>query len=73
MKSETYLDALNIYGYIPILSEVSIQIIKNSCISIVKELPNDDVQSSDVLINECINFKELMKVEEIYHRDVHIV
>lgn len=46
-----------------ILNEAySIQIIKNSCVYIVKEFSND-MHSSYVLIDECINFKELIKIE----------
>jgi len=41
----------------------SVQTIKNSCQSIAKEFPAD-IQSSDILLDECLNFKELMKIEE---------
>jgi len=41
----------------------SVQTIKNSCQSIAKEFPAD-IQSSDVLLDECLRFKELMKIEE---------
>jgi len=41
----------------------SVQTIKNSCQSIAKEFPVD-IQSSHVLLDECLHFKELMKILE---------
>lgn len=41
IKTEDYLNILNIYGCIPTLNEVdSVQIIKNSCTSILKKFSN---------------------------------
>lgn len=41
----------------------SVENIKNSCQSVAKEFPAD-IQSSDVLLDKCLYFKELMKIEE---------
>lgn len=62
--SETYSDILNIFGCIPVLYKTdSVRTIKNSCQFIAKEFPAD-IQSSDILLDECLHFKELMKIEE---------
>jgi len=55
---------LNIYGYILMFNQTdSVETIKKSFQSITKEFPAD-IQSSDVLLNACLHFKELMKIEE---------
>jgi len=41
----------------------SVETIKNSFQSITKEFLAD-IHSSDVLLGECLHFKELMKIEE---------
>lgn len=46
-----------------------VETIKNSCQSIAKEFPAD-IQSSDVLLNECLHFKELMKIKEKLFKSV---
>jgi len=54
IKSEAFLDILNIFGCIPILIKTDlVQTIKNICQSIAKEFPVD-IQSSDVLLDDSV-------------------